>query len=174
MGSYPLVSCIIPVFNAERFLDEAVRSALAQTYPALEIIVVNDGSTDGSEAVLAKYQSRVACILQPNRGEAAARNTGVRAARGEFVAFLDADDMWEPEKIGCQVARWHELPVIDLCFTRFQNFWMHESPSSDSEAGNLSPKRKRTTTSRRSPSISAGIATLRGSRSIRQPTATNC
>ena len=114
----PLVSCIIPVFNGARFLGEAVDSILAQTYRPCEVIVVDDGSTDATGDVIAGYGERVVAVRQPNRGEAAARNAGVRAARGALVAFLDADDLWGPEKLTRQAAKLGEDPRIDLCFTR--------------------------------------------------------
>lgn len=121
----PLVTCIVPVFNGERFLEQALDSIRTQTYPAFEILVIDDGSTDGTAAVLAGQGEQVRWIGQPHRGQAAARNAGVRAAGGEFVAFLDADDVWESEKIAMQMARLQDADV-DLCFTRFQNFWMPE------------------------------------------------
>jgi glycosyltransferase involved in cell wall biosynthesis len=122
----PLVSCVVPVFNGERFLGETLRSVLDQTYRPIEVLVVDDGSTDGTAAVIAAHGDRVTAIRQANRGEAAARNAGWRAARGDLVAFLDADDLWEPEKTARQVARLRSTPEIDLCFTRFQNFWVPE------------------------------------------------
>ena len=122
----PLVSCIVPVFNGERFLAQTLASIRAQTYESLEIVVVDDGSTDGTPAVVAAQGGPVAYLRQNNRGQAAARNAGVRAARGEFVAFLDADDLWEPAKLARQMARLRQAPPIDLCLTRFQNFWMPE------------------------------------------------
>ena len=124
--SDPLVSCIVPVFNGERFLGDALDSALAQTYQPVEIIVVDDGSTDGTPSVAARYGSRITYLRQPNSGSASAKNRGVRAARGELVAFLDADDLWHPDKLARQRRRLRERPDLSLCFTRFQNFWMPE------------------------------------------------
>ena len=89
----PLISCIVPVYNGERYIKEALDSILAQTYRPLEIIVADDGSTDGTESVVANYGNRVRCLWQPNAGPAAAWNLGVRAAQGEFVVFLDSDDV---------------------------------------------------------------------------------
>jgi glycosyltransferase involved in cell wall biosynthesis len=100
----PRVSVIIPAFNAGLFVGEAVESALAQTIPDVEIIVVNDGSTDHTSAVLASYEGRIVVINQPNRGLAAARNSGGAIARGEWLAFLDADDLWNPDKLEKQIA----------------------------------------------------------------------
>jgi glycosyltransferase involved in cell wall biosynthesis len=98
-----LVSVVIPVFNGERWLAEAVDSVVAQTYPNVEIVAVDDGSTDGSAAILARYPT-VRTITQPNAGCAVARNRGITEARGEFVAFIDQDDRWTPAKLATQVA----------------------------------------------------------------------
>jgi glycosyltransferase involved in cell wall biosynthesis len=120
------VSCVIPVYNGVRYLAEALDSVLAQTHRALEIIVVDDGSTDGSAELAAGYGDPVRVIRQPHRGLAATRNAGVRSATGDFVAHLDADDVWAPEKLGRQLARFRERPRTDLGLTRFQNFWAPE------------------------------------------------
>lgn len=100
----PLVSIIIPCYNAERWLAETLESALAQTWTAKEILVINDGSTDSSLAVAQQYTTRgVRVIDQPNRGASAARNHGLRLARGDFIQFLDADDLLAPNKIELQI-----------------------------------------------------------------------
>jgi glycosyltransferase involved in cell wall biosynthesis len=121
-----LVSCIVPVYNGERYLREALDSILAQTYRPIEIIVVDDGSTDGTHEVAASYGDRVRYLCQPNSGPAQARNFGLGAAHGEFVAFLDADDLWDPEKLARQMARFKAHPELDLCVTHLQNFWITE------------------------------------------------
>ena len=122
----PLVSCIIPVWNGARFLADAIDSVLTQTHPALEVIVVDDGSTDDTPSVIASYGSRVRNVRQANGGEATARNTGVRHASGAYLAFLDADDLWEPTKTEGQLAVFERNLSVDLSFTAFQNFWMAE------------------------------------------------
>src|SRR5205814_441931 len=95
--SAPGVSVVIPAYNYARFLPKAIESALAQSHPSLEIIVVDDGSTDDTQAVVAQYTGpRVRCVRQQNAGLSAARNTGIREARFPYVAFLDADDEWHP------------------------------------------------------------------------------
>lgn len=99
----PLVSVVIPAYNCARFVREAVDSALAQDYPALEVIVVDDGSSDDTGLVLASYGTRIRLFSQPNRGCAAARNAGVAHARGRYIAFLDGDDVWWSGKIRYQV-----------------------------------------------------------------------
>jgi glycosyltransferase involved in cell wall biosynthesis len=93
----PLVSIIMPCYNGEAFLAEAIDSVLAQTFQGFELIVVDDGSTDKSADILARFASRVRVIRQTNRGVSAARNTGIHESKGEFIAFLDADDHWEPD-----------------------------------------------------------------------------
>lgn len=121
-----LISCIIPVFNGERFLGEALESILAQTYQPVEIIVIDDGSTDGTAEVAARYGTQISYLRQSNQGPATARNLGLSAAQGAFIAFLDSDDLWHTEKLSRQMARLQERPEIDLCFTRFQHFWVPE------------------------------------------------
>ena len=102
----PLVSVLIPCYNAGRWIDETLDSVLAQTWPNVEIIVVDDGSTDDSGAILDGYAARgVTCIHQPNRGKTAALNRCLHGARGEFVQYLDADDLLAPDKIELQVSR---------------------------------------------------------------------
>lgn len=93
------LSVVIPAYNESTRIDRSVQSVLAQTRPVDEVIVVDDGSTDGTADVLAKYGGRVTCIRQDNQGQGVARNTGIRQARGEWIAFLDADDEWLPQHI---------------------------------------------------------------------------
>jgi glycosyltransferase involved in cell wall biosynthesis len=123
---FPLISCIVPVFNGERYIGEALHSILAQTYRPLEIIVADDGSTDGTARVARSFGNRVKYVHQANLGYPEAKNLGLSEARGEFIAFLDADDLWHPSKLERQMARFAEPAPIDLCFTRYQNFWMPE------------------------------------------------
>jgi len=120
----PLVSCIVPVFNGEKYLGEALDSILKQTYRPLEIIVADDGSTDGTGAVVASYGDQVRYNRQEHAGAPVARNLGLSIARGEFVAFLDSDDLWHPEKLQRQMARFEARPGLDLCVTHLQNFWI--------------------------------------------------
>ena len=104
MNSNQLVSAIIPTYNRAHIICEAVDSILAQTYPHIEVIVVDDGSKDGTLARLQQYGDRIRVITQANAGPAAARNRGIAAARGDLIAFLDSDDIWLPTKIERQVA----------------------------------------------------------------------
>lgn len=108
------VSVVIPNYNYSRYVGGAIDSALAQTYPDLEVIVVDDGSTDVSLDVLLGYGDRIKTILQKNNGVSAARNNGVSESSGEFIAFLDADDLWLPEKIEKQVAMFRSEPSLGL------------------------------------------------------------
>ena len=121
-----LISCIVPVFNGERYLRAALDSMPAQTYRPLEIIVADDGSTDGTTAVAASYGEQIFYLRQANVGPAAARNLGLSVARGEFVAFLDADDLWYPKKLARQMDRFEARQELDLCMTFVQNFWTPE------------------------------------------------
>ena len=101
----PTVSVIIPAYNASKYIGEAINSVLEQTFASHEVIVINDGSpdTDELEQVLRPHLNHIEYIRQENRGAAAARNTGLRRAKGEFVAFLDADDTWFPEFLKEQI-----------------------------------------------------------------------
>lgn len=98
------VSVVIPAYNAAAFVRDAIDSVLAQTYPEIEIVVVNDGSTDDTPQILAAFGDRVRAHHQPNAGLSAARNIGARLATGDWIAFLDADDLWLPRKIEAQIA----------------------------------------------------------------------
>jgi glycosyltransferase involved in cell wall biosynthesis len=100
----PLVSVIIPSYNAARFLPDALESVLAQTYPHYEIIVVDDGSTDNTAQVVQPYLLRIRYLKQDNRGIGAARNAAIAMSRGDFIALLDADDLWLPHKLALQVS----------------------------------------------------------------------
>lgn len=97
------VSVVIPCYNYGRFVCESVESALAQTHRDLEVIVIDDGSTDDTSERLAPYASRIRYVRQANRGLSAARNVGIRLAQGEWVALLDADDLWHPQKTEIQL-----------------------------------------------------------------------
>jgi glycosyltransferase involved in cell wall biosynthesis len=119
----PVVSCIVPVFNGERHLGAALASLLVQTAPLGEIIVVDAGSTDGSADVVASFGSSVQSVHRPGSGPAAARNWGLGLAQGDFVAFLDQDDLWHPEKLARQLVCFEARPALDACITFIQKFW---------------------------------------------------
>jgi glycosyltransferase involved in cell wall biosynthesis len=109
----PLVTVVVPNYNCGRFIAETLNSVFAQTYPYVEVIVVDDGSTDESAAVLQRFQDRVRIVNQKNQGVSVARNRGIQEARGELIAFLDADDVWHPEKLAKQVALF-DNPAVGL------------------------------------------------------------
>jgi glycosyltransferase involved in cell wall biosynthesis len=115
----PHVSVVIPVFNAAALVASALRSVFAQTFADFEVILVDDGSEDREalDAALAEFSGRVRQIRQPNGGPAMARNTGIAAATGELVAFLDADDEWLPEKLARQVEYFGRYPQTGLLHT---------------------------------------------------------
>jgi glycosyltransferase involved in cell wall biosynthesis len=111
----PKVSVLIATYNRARMLGAAIDSVLAQSYQDFELIVVDDGSTDGTrELVARRYGSAVRYIYQENRGRSEARNTGIKAARGDFFAFLDSDDAWLPEKLARQVRLLEQRPQIGI------------------------------------------------------------
>lgn len=116
MSKEPLVSVVIPVFNGASFITRAVDSVLAQTCKDFEIIIVDDGSTDDTQAVLARLAqtSGIICLQQKNAGPAQARNIGIQSAKGENIAFLDCDDIWFPEKLETQltILKGNSQPVL--------------------------------------------------------------
>jgi glycosyltransferase involved in cell wall biosynthesis len=114
-----LVSVIIPAYNSAAYLGEAIRSVLAQTYPKIEILVVDDGSTDDTPRALEPFGERVRLFRQERAGPSAARNRGILNARGNFIAFLDADDVWRPDKLARQVEMMNRHPEVVLCYTDF-------------------------------------------------------
>ena len=109
------VSVVIPAYNAERWLGRAIDSVLAQSQPVAEVIVVDDGSTDGTGRVAGGYGIQVRCLWQANAGVAAARNRGIAETGGEWIAFLDADDEWLPHKIQSQLAILRRNPSMKWC-----------------------------------------------------------
>jgi glycosyltransferase involved in cell wall biosynthesis len=117
----PLVSVIVCVYNGEEFLAAALDSALAQTYTDFELIAVNDGSTDRSPTILSRYSGgRVRVVRQENQGAGAALATGLRLSAGEYVAFLDQDDLWEKDKLAAHVDLLQRRPDIDLTFSWYR------------------------------------------------------
>ena len=107
MKAMPQISVVIPSYNYAHFISDAIRSVLAQTFRDFEIIVVDDGSTDNTQGVVAQFGKQVRYIYQANQGPCAARNTGIKASQGQFVALLDADDVWLPKKLELQ------LPLLE-------------------------------------------------------------
>jgi glycosyltransferase involved in cell wall biosynthesis len=115
------VSVVIPCYNAARYLHETLSSAMAQTHPPCEILVVDDGSTDESGAIARSFGPAVRVVRQPNAGESSARNRGISLARGEWIAFLDADDVWVPEKLERQLEACERTPDSVCCHTAWRN-----------------------------------------------------
>ncbi|HWU70463.1 MAG TPA: glycosyltransferase family A protein [Pseudoxanthomonas sp.] len=139
----PKVSIIIPAYEAAAYLAEAIQSALAQTWPDKEVIVVDDGSSDATAAIAASIPG-VTCLRQANAGVSHARNTGVRHSSGELVAFLDADDVWDPGKLEAQVRLLERYPDCDLVYSNFVE--MPESLASPGRPGGDGlPRHTRTT-----------------------------
>ncbi len=120
------VTCVLPVHNGERFLEEALGSVLDQEVEGLQVVVVDDGSTDGTPEVLAAFGDRIRVIRQDNAGVAAARNRGLEAVDTEFVAFQDADDLWMPGKLRRQLHAFGRDPELEMAVGLVQNFWMDE------------------------------------------------
>ena len=118
----PEVSVIIPTYNRANLISETVNSVLAQTYHNFEVIVVDDGSTDNTLSVLSGYGNQIRVIRQENQGAGAARNTGIREATGEFVAFLDSDDLWYPYKLERQVEHLKNNPSLLWIYSDAQAF----------------------------------------------------
>lgn len=116
------VSVLIPAYNREAYLGEAIESALAQTLPPREIIVVDDGSTDRTAQVASSYGETVRCISQENQGIGAARNTGLKNACGDLIAILDSDDLWAPAKLELQAACLEAHPNCDMVFCHMKPF----------------------------------------------------
>lgn len=114
-----LVSVIIPAYKCEEVISSALESVLGQTYRNVEVIVVDDGSPDNLEGAVERYRDRIRYISQENGGVSKARNTGVRASLGKFVAFLDADDAWDREKLALQVEILSRHPEIGMLFSAF-------------------------------------------------------
>ncbi|MBA3691926.1 MAG: glycosyltransferase family 2 protein [Acidobacteria bacterium] len=117
------VSVVIPTYNYAHFIAEAVESVLAQTFPIFEIIVVDDGSSDNTEEIIVKFGDKVKYIKQNNGGVGLARNTGVKNSGGEFIAFLDADDIWFPQKIEHQIQLFQTDDKIGLITTGMREFY---------------------------------------------------
>ncbi len=135
-----LVSVILPTYNRAWILKESVDSVLAQDYPKIELIVINDGSTDDTLDLLEEYKDRITIINQENKGVSAARNAGIKKSRGEFIALLDSDDAWEKGKISCQMDFFDRHPEALICQT--EEIWIrngkrvnpkvkHKKPSGD-------------------------------------------
>jgi glycosyltransferase involved in cell wall biosynthesis len=127
MKEFPLVSIIIPVYNSSAYLEDALRSALEQDYENKEIIVVDDGSTDSTPTILRSFEDRITILKQTNAGPGPARNRGLKHAKGTYIAFLDADDWWVPEKLRWQVKYLQQHPEVGAVYSR----WMCWYPNAE-------------------------------------------
>jgi GT2 family glycosyltransferase len=123
-GNNVAVSVIIPAYNCMEYIPAALDSVFAQTFTDFEIVLVNDGSPDSEmlERLIAPYRDRIVYRKQENRGLAGARNTGIRAARGKYLAFLDSDDCWPPEYLAAQMRLFEETPSLDLVYADAVHF----------------------------------------------------
>ncbi|MDB4224838.1 glycosyltransferase [Granulosicoccus sp.] len=131
----PLVSVVIPAYNCELYVADTLKSVINQTYQSIEIIVINDGSTDETLTVLRHFKNQIRIIDQSNHGVANARNVGIAIARGEFVAFLDADDQWAPTKLEVQLG---SLNGFDWSYT--DSLYFGNSPLNGQKRSELSPQ----------------------------------
>ena len=119
----PLVSVVIPVYNGEKYLAETIESILAQSCGPIEIIVVDDGSTDGSAQIAKGFSGHIQYLHQSNRGCPAARNTGIKKASGKYFAFLDADDLWTEDKLVLQIGVMEADPSLQIVFGHVSHFY---------------------------------------------------
>ncbi len=118
----PAISVVIPTYNYGRFISDALESVFLQTLEPTEVIVVDDGSEDETESVVASFGGNVIYIRQENRGVCNARNTGVARSSGEFITFLDADDFWEPSKLQRQIERFEKDPELGMVHCGMREF----------------------------------------------------
>jgi len=118
--SPPLVSIIIPSYNCEAYIAETLRGVLAQTHPSIEVIVIDDGSTDRTREIVAGFGEPVSLITQSNQRVCRARNRGIEAARGEFLCILDHDDYWAPNKLELQLDALAQHPEADIAYSEFK------------------------------------------------------
>ena len=118
----PLISVVIPTYNRAHYLGEAIESVLRQSYGNLELFVVDDGSTDHTPDIVAGFGDRVRFVRQENRGTGAARNAGISRAAGQFLAFLDDDDVWADGKLACQLQAFEAAPETDAVYGHMEQF----------------------------------------------------
>lgn len=128
----PLVSIIIPAYNAEQFLSETLSSVLSQTYKNLEIIVIDDGSTDSTQKIAQSFGGCVSLLVQSHQGPSAARNLGVKHSKGEFIAFIDSDDIWVNCKLEVQLEYLLQNPGIELVYSDFARWYPNSERDFDS------------------------------------------
>jgi len=121
--SIPIVSVIVPAYNASLFISQAIESVLAQTFTDFELLIVDDGSTDSTTSIAKRYcqqDSRIRLFSQANKGVSAARNVGIQMTQGKLIAFLDADDQWLPDKLAAQIEHLNSHPSVGVSFGRVE------------------------------------------------------
>ncbi|MCP4705586.1 MAG: glycosyltransferase [candidate division Zixibacteria bacterium] len=139
-----LVSVIIPVYNRKEYLRQTIESVMQQTYTNIELLVVDDGSTDGSREIIDSYSERIIILEHPNRankGQSAATNLAIKHAHGEFIAILDSDDFWEKDKLNIQVNHFNSNPDVGLVYcngvaVNDRNEWLYNIYTSDHKENN--------------------------------------
>lgn len=134
-----LLSVIVPVYNGEPFLADAIASVRRQGYEPMEIIVVDDGSTDGTPDLAATLGSDLTFVTQENKGPASARNRALKLATGDYVAFLDADDLWPPDKLNVQMPALRENDRVQIVMGKTQRFWSNEELADSSRLARRTP-----------------------------------
>ncbi|MEO7997031.1 MAG: glycosyltransferase family A protein [Gemmatimonadaceae bacterium] len=127
--STPVISCVIPVFNGERYIRETIERVLQQSVAVADIIVVDDGSTDETAGIVRSFGDRVRLLQEPNAGPAAARNLGVTQSIGEFITFQDADDLWSIDKTQIQLRAFADDPLLMICVGHVENFASPDVPA---------------------------------------------
>jgi len=125
-NDYPLVSVIITVYNGATYIAEAIQSSIGQEYANIEIIVIDDGSTDKTKEVVQSFGTAVSYYFQKNSGIAIGKNHGIKKAKGNYFAFLDADDIWTKQKISAQVNSFKKNPALDMVFGYVEHFYSPE------------------------------------------------
>jgi len=135
----PLVSVIMPSYNTSQYIQEAIDSVLAQDYPNKELIVIDDGSTDSTVDLIRAYGDRVTLLTQKNQGSAVARNAGIAAAQGKYIAFLDSDDAWLPGKLTTQVRYLEQHPDIGMIYGRW-HVWKPQPDGHFASADTIDPE----------------------------------
>lgn len=120
----PIVSIIIPAYNAEKYIKQTIESAIGQTYKNIEVIVIDDGSKDGAAEIVKSFgDQRIIYIFQENKGQSAARNSGIKIAKGKYISFLDSDDLFLPQKIERQVDFLESNPDCGVCYSKIYHFF---------------------------------------------------
>ena len=134
---HPLVSVIVPTFNRAWTLKDAVDSVLAQDYPNIELIIIDDGSKDNTQKLLKAYKDKIIGLRQENKGVSAARNAGIKKSNGVFIALLDSDDAWDKKKISCQVEFFQCNPEAMICQT--EEIWIRNGRRVNPKAKHKKP-----------------------------------